>query len=397
MSDGALQNEMFIDKMNTEDGRTKLAGLSAELLKDRIREEGFLGMILTRKPVSRQDLQVSVKHQGMVKIVQMTDLRTGAMTASFRAQPEVSYFSAPRFEVPFYRINSKRYEYQEIELKSYDFPITDVVMQHISNDVQEIEDRQGLLLFETAVQAVQKKANGIALSATFADATACTGFNVQKGYCVERGKCKSNDVIINSVGGAGGNSADSLDENLIYPLQKDDITKVQKLFIGTGGQGSRLRAEKLLMTDYDHLDFNNWVLSDVGDKIVMETTVDGYKYKQVQGLKFFKTLKTDILRPGNLYAFAPEEYLGGFMQFGKLTFFTDKIRDRYSFEAWEDIGLYVGNVAGVRKLELFAGSVDAGKIGASQAAKYSPVAEKDLSTLNNLIAEGGAYPQVTTF
>ena len=58
------------------------------------------------------------------------------------------------------------------------------------------------------------------------------------------------------------------------------------------------------MTDYDHLDFNNWVLSDVGDKIVMETTVDGYKYKQVQGLKFFKTLKTDILRPGNLYAFA---------------------------------------------------------------------------------------------
>jgi hypothetical protein len=395
MSDGALQNEMFIDKMNTEDGRTKLAGLSAELLKDRIREEGFLGMILTRKPVSRQDLQVSTKHQGMVKIVQMTDLRTGAMTASFRAQPEVSYFSAPRFEVPFYRINSKRYEYEEIELKSYDFPITDVVMQHISNDVQEIEDRQGLLLFETAVQAVQKKANNIALStASFGDTTACTAYNVLNKTCVERGKCKSNDVVANS---AAAGAAASQDENLIYPLQKDDITKLQKLFIGTGGQGSRLRAEKLLMTDYDHLDFNNWVLSDVGDKIVMETTVDGYKYKQVQGLKFFKTLKTDILRPGNLYAFAPEEYLGGFLQFGKLTFFTDKIRDRYSFEAWEDIGLYVGNVAGVRKLELYACSVDAGKVGSTNGANYQPVAEKDLSTLNNLISEGGAYPQVTTF
>lgn len=393
MSDGALQNEMFIDKMSTEEGRTKLAGLSAELLKDRIREEGFLGMILTRKPVTRQDLQVSVKHQGMVKIVQMTDLRTGAMTASFRAQPEVSYFSAPRFEVPFYRINSKRYEYQEIEIKSYDFPITDVVMKHISNDVEEIEDRQGVLLFETAVQAVQKKANGLALTADFGNGTACTAYNVLNKTCVERGKCKSNDVVANTT---ATSQATGINDTLIHPLQKDDITKLQKLFIGTGGQGSRLRAEKMLMTDYDHLDFNNWVLSDVGDKIVQETTVDGYKYKQVQGLKYFKTLKTDILRPGNIYAFAPEEYLGGFMQFGKLTFYTDKERDKYSFEAWSDIGLYIGNVAGVRKLELYALSVDAGKEGTT-ASSYQPMAEADLAQLNNLIAEGGAYPQVTTF
>lgn len=400
MSDNAtLLNEMFLDKMQSEEGREKVAGLGADLLKDRIREDGFLGQVFTRKPVTRQDLQVSVNHQGMVKMVQMAEVRTGAMTASFRGQPEVQYFSAPRFEVPFYRINSKRYEYSEIELKAYDFDISKTVMGHIANDTSEIEDRQGLLLFETACQAVQKKANGIALTDKFTDTKALTAFNVVNtvGF-IERGKCKSNDVIANT---AVATAALGINEALIFPIMKDDITKLQKLFIGRGGQGSRLRAEKALMTEYDFLDTNNWSLSDVGDKIVMETTVDGYKYKTFQGLKYFKTIKTDILRPGNIYAFASEEFLGGFMQFGKLTFYTDKERDKYSFEAWSDIGMYIGNVAGVRKLETYAGSVDVMATGSTSnttyAASYLPVAEADLGVLNNLIEEGGAFPQVTIF
>lgn len=397
MSNSELLNDMFLDKMKTEEGREKIAGLGADLLKDRIREDGWLGQILTRKNVTRQDLQVSVNHQGMVKMVQMAEVRTGAMTASFRGQPEVQYFSAPRFEVPFYRINSKRYEYQEIELKAYDFDISKTVMGHISNDVSEIEDRQGILLFETAVQAMQKKANGLALTDSFSDTTCLTAYNVvNTANFVERGKCKSNDVI---AGTAAANAAAGVNEALIFPVMKDDMTKLQKLFIGRGGQGSRLRAEKCLLTEYDFLDVNNWSLSEVGDKIVMETTVDGYKYKTFQGLKYFKTIKTDILRPGNVWAFASEEFLGGFMQFGKLTFYTDKERDKYSFEAWADIGMYIGNVAGARKMETYAGSVDVktGTANTTTLTNYAPVSEADLGVLNNLIEEGGAYPQVTIF
>jgi hypothetical protein len=87
------------------------------------------------------------------------------------------------------------------------------------------------------------------------------------------------------------------------------------------------------------------------------------------------------------------------MQFGKLTFYTDRERDKYSFEAWADIGMYIGNVAGVRKLETYAGSVDVktGTSNATFAADYLPVAESDLGQLNNLIEEGGSYPQVTVY
>jgi hypothetical protein len=397
MSNSELLNEMFLDKMQTEEGREKIAGYGADMLKDRIREDGFIGQVFTRKPVTRADLQVSATHQGMVKMVQMAEVRTGAMTASFHAQPEVQFFSAPRFEVGFYRINSKRYEYHEMQMKAYDFDISKTVMGHIANDVSEIEDRQGLLLFETAVQAMQKKANGVALSSSFGDTNTLTAYNVTNtaGF-VERGKCKSNDVIANST---AANAAGGVNETLVQPIMKDDITKLRKLFVGRGGQGSRMRPEKALLTEYDILDVNNWSISEVGDDIVKETTVDGYKYKTFQGLKYFKTIKTDILRPGNIYAFAAEEYLGGFMQFGKLTFYTDRERDKYSFEAWADIGMYIGNVAGVRKLETYAGSVDVktGTSNATFAADYLPVAESDLGQLNNLIEEGGSYPQVTVY
>ena len=392
---GALLNEQFLDKYDTPDGKIKIAGYGADFIKDRIREEGFIGQVLTEKPVTRQDLQVSVNHEGLVKIVQ-TEMAQRASTMSFRGQPDVVYIYAPRYEVPFYRIGSPRYEKTEIELMSYDIPLTDMVMKNIANDLEEIQDRQGLVLFETAVESAQKNANGVAFTASFSDTKAFTAGNIAAKNVKEVGKCKSIDVINNTA--AGGGTA-SLNEDLIFPVQKDDIIKLKKLFIGTGGKGSRLRAEKALWSDADFEDINSWTLSDTGEKIVGETTVEGYKYKTVVGLRHFRTLKTDILRPGNIWAFAPEEYLGGFYSLNKLKFYTDKERDKFSFEGWKDIAMHLGNVHAVRKIELYAGSSDINTStdNSAYASNYQPVLEENLGILNNLVAEGQSFPQVTNF
>ena len=143
----------------------------------------------------------------------------------------------------------------------------------------------------------------------------------------------------------------------------------------------------------------------MGDKIVGETSVDGYKYSTVIGRKFIRTLKTDILRPGNIYAFTAPEFLGGFMVLNKTKFYADKERNRVSFEAWEDIGMYIGNVAACRKLELYAGSVETsaeapvGNFPANNSVttRFSPKPEKELGKLNNLVEEGQTFPQVAQF
>jgi hypothetical protein len=278
----------------------------------------------------------------------------------------------------------------------YMLPIMEIIKRNIVNDIQEIEDRVFLNHCESAVQSLQQDAQGLAFGADYADAAAFSARNVANGVA-EVGKCKGVDVL-NAT--AAGNASDGLDEPLAFPLQKDDLIKLFQLFTGSGNRGSRLRCDQFLMTDTDFEDINAWALSDMGDKVVGETTVDGYKYKTLIGRKFTRTLKTDILRPGNIWAFAAPEYLGGFLVLNKTKFYADKERNRISFEAWEDIGMYIGNVAGVRKLELYAGAVEtvgAPADNAAVVAARAPKAEADLGDKNHLIEEDQTFPSVTQF
>lgn len=393
-----ILNEQFMEKMSNPEDMAKFASYVSDMIKDRLREEGFWNQVLTCKPVGRADLIPSVNHEGLVKMVQMPEMSQHASTMSFRNTPEVVYITAPRFLVPFYRTGSPRYEKTKIELMSYDVPITDTVMKNIPNDLSEIDDRYGITLSETACESGQKYANSIALTSVFSDTTACTAYNVAQGTCVEVSKCKSIDVVNNT---AAANAAAGLIESLIFPVQKDDVIKLGKLFSGRGQKGSRMRVEKALWSDTDIADINSWTLTDVGDKIVGETTVEGYKYQKIAGMRHFRTLKTDILRPGNIYAFCSEEYLGGWMMLNKIEYYSTKVRDKFSFEAWKDQGMYLGNTYGVRKLELYAGSSEVATTTSAgitaYIANYSPFAEKDLGQLNNLIVEGAVVPGVVNF
>ena len=398
---GEVLNELFVQKLGTAEGKDKIAALGSDYIRDRLREESFLRKVMPPKTVTRADLQVSVNHDTLVKIVEV-EPESRSMTLSFRGQPKVRYYTGSRFEVPFHEVGSERYEQTEQELMAYTMPITEIIRRNIVLDIQEIEDRVFLGHCESAVQALQKNqgivAGAIALTAQFADAQAFTAYNVATvatPTVTEVGKCKGVDVLANA---AAGGAALGLAENLIFPVQKDDFIKLFKLFIGRGGRGSRLRCEQFLMTDSDFEDINAWTDSDMGDKIVGETTVDGYKYKTVIGRKFVRTLKTDILRPGNIYAFASNEYLGGFLILNKTKFYADKERNRVSFEAWEDVGAYIGNIAGVRKLELYAGSTDdTSTANVAYQTTYLPLPENQLGTRNNLVDEGGTFPAVSQF
>lgn len=394
---GEVLNELFVTKLDTEAGKEKIAQLGADYIRDRLREESFAAKVLNKRTVSRADLQVSVYHDYLVKIVELEPQSRG-MSMSFRGQPKVKYYTGDRFEVPFHTVGSLRYEQTEQELMAYTMPITQIIRRNIVNDIAEVQDSVFLNHIESACQALQKDANGISLEQAFTLSTCFNAANVAKGGIKEVGKAKSIDALANTIATEG--TTDAAREGLIFPVQKDDMIKLFQLFTGAGNRGSRLRCDQFLITDTDFEDINSWALSDMGDKIVGETSVDGYKYSTVIGRKFIRTLKTDILRPGNIYAFAASEFLGGFMVLNKLQFYADKERNKVSFEAWEDIGMYIGNVAGARKLELYCGAVDSPMgVGGTPGLRQdrTPVAEENLGRKNNLVAEGGAFPQVLQF
>ena len=386
-------NELFVGKLDTEAGKEKLAALGGDYIRDRLREESFARKVLPPKTVTRADLQVSVNHDTLVKIVEV-EPQSRAMSMSFRGQPEARYYTGPRFEVPFHTVGSLRYEQTEQELMAYTMPITEIIRRNIVNDIQEIEDTVFLDHVEAACQSLQKDAQGIALDGQFGDDAAFSATNVKENGVPEVGKCKGEFALQTEV----AVDAAGLVDTRAGAVVKDDFVKLFQLFTGNGNRGSRLRCDQFLITDTDFEDLNAMEQTAVGDKIVGENMVDGYKYSTVMGRKFIRTLKTDILRPGNIYAFAAPEFLGGFLILNKTKFYADKERNRVSFEAWEDIGMYIGNVAGCRKLELYAGSVDDTSADTSAIkADRAPKAEKDLGQKNNLVEEGGTHPSVSQF
>lgn len=399
MDTAALLNEQFLDKWDTAEGKEKLGSYQADYVKDRIREEGFSSKILSKKTVTRADLIPALNNDTMVKRVQ-TAPYSRAMTASFSGKPAIQYISAPRFDVPFFRVQSLRYEKRDVEIMAYDIPITKIVHDQIGNDIQEIEDRQLLTMLETACQMGQKVAQSEAPNFALTDAKAFTARNVKAGQQKEVSKCKSVDAVLNTT---AANDSDGVKEHsgTIFPIQKDDLTKLFKLFVGSGSRGSRMQVDKFMLTDFDFEDLNLWSQSDVGDKIAGETTVGGFKYQTLVGRKYFRTLKTDILRPGNVYAFAEEEYLGGSMVLNKLQFYTDKKDDLFSFMAAEDIAFYIGNVYGVRKLELYQCSAETLATGqtdnATARGNFAPKSEEELGKLNNLVDQDGVVPVVSAF
>jgi hypothetical protein len=371
----AVMNELFNSKLGTSEGKEKIAEYGGSYIRDRLREVSFARKVVPPEQVTRADCQRSVNHDTLVKIVDV-EPQSRAMAITFRGQPEARFIRGPKSEVAFFTISSEMFQKTEQELLAYEMPITKIIEENSVKDIQEIEDREWIIHCEAAVQALQTEANGG--TSTALDATTIAGAGVVE-FSIRKGELARN---------AAGNTTE------VLPVQRPDIVNLFKLL-----DGNRLRSERLLMTEVDWDDLLQWTVEDFGDKIQSETTVDGYKYNTILGRAYIRTIKTDILRAGNIYVFTKPEFFGKFYILNNTKFYIDKVANTITFQSWEDIGMSVINIAAIRKLELYSGdanpTTDAG--GFVAAGNFIPVAEDALGAINNRVDEGLRFPQVTQF
>lgn len=371
-------NELFTQKLASADGKEKVAEYGGSYIRDRLREVSFARKILPPEQVTRADCQVSVNHDTLVKIVNI-EPKSRALTVTFRGQPTARFIRGSRAEIGFFTISSEMFQKTEQELLAYEMPITKIIEENSVKDIQEIEDREFLSHVEACVQALQQEANGGTVKSLNWSALngkngvpACVEFSVRKGEMARN---------------AG------VDDQTVRPLQRTDIVQLKKML-----DGNRLKSERLLMTEVDWDDILQWTVEDFGDRLQSETAVDGYKYNTLLGLAYIRTIKTDILRPGNLYVFTKPEFFGKFYVLNNTKFYIDKIANMISFQAWEDIGMGLINVAAVRKLELYSGDATSIDLDSIVANGYvTPVDEESLGALNNRVDAGLKFPNISTF
>lgn len=364
-------NDMFAQKLDTSEGKEKIAEMGSVYIRDRLREVCFVDKILPPEPVTRADCQVSVNHDTLVKIIEV-EPQSRAMAITFRGQPTARFIRAPRMEVPFYTISSEKFEKTEQELLAYQMSITKVIEDNSVKDIQEIKDRNFLLHIEASVQALQKDANGGSSTAL----RTSTYASVTKKSVIK---------------GAGALSS-ATDDFVVHPILRPDLVNLFKLL-----DNDRLRSERFIMTEPDYDDILAWTLTDMGDKMQSETMVDGYKYNTLMGRKLIRTIKTDILRVGNVYVFTSPEFLGKSYILNNTKFYIDKIANLITWQSWMDVALAVANIASVRKLELYSGSVVVAASPDSGYAAKLPVDEDALGAMNNRVDSGLKFPDVSQF
>lgn len=364
--------ELTLQHLSNPDAKTKLAAEVGGYIRDRLREASFLERVLPPQTVTRSDCQISVNHDSLVKIEHL-EPRSRAMVVTFRGEPSARLLRGERVEVPFITIMSEMYQKPEQEFLAYPYPLGKVVEQNSIRDIGEIQDRQFLIYSEAAVQALQTEANG---STTSLNATALQSATPPVEFSVIKGELAR---------------AASTNDAIVRPIQRPDIVNLMKLL-----DGNRLECELILITSKDLDDVLQWTIEDQGSKVQSETTEKGWVFNTLLGKKLIRTIKTDILRPGNVYAYTSPEFLGRFYILNNVKFYIDKVINLIKFVAWKDVGMSIVNVASVRKLELYSGDATSLNID-SILSSVSPKVEEDLGAPNNRAADRTFFPGVVSF
>jgi hypothetical protein len=364
--------EMLLAQLSDPGAKAKIAAQMGGYIRDRLREASYTERVLPPQTVDRSQTQVSVNHDSLVKI-EYLEPKSRAMVVTFRGEPRTQFIRGEKVEVPFITIMSDMFQKPEQEFLAYAFPIGKVIEQNAVRDIGEVQDREFTIHIESAVQALQTEANG-------GTVTALNATNVIAGSVVE----------FSAVKGELARTATS-DDAVVRPIQRPDVVSLMKLL-----DRNRLESDMILLTTPDWDDILQWTVEDQGDKVQSETVVNGWKYNLLLGKRYVRSIKTDILRPGNVYAFTSPDFLGRFYILNNIKFYIDKVINLIKFVAWKDIGMSIVNIASVRKLELYSGdatSLDTDTILSS----VIPVSEEDMGAENNRAAARQFYPTVVSF
>lgn len=295
--DARTVNDLFLRRLDSSEGMQKVAAEGAAFVREKLREVSFARQIVPPQYVTQADLQSSVNHDGVIKMIEL-EPDSKAMVVNFRGKPSTNYLEGKRVELPFHSISSEEFQKTEEELLAYRMPLTQVIEQNSVLDIQEIEDTAFLGHVDAAITVSGNSVNG--------------------NY-----------------------SASGVPE-----------AKIRELFDQIDGK--RLQSEKLLMSNtmFNRLVVDNNTNGTFGDGgLKGEIAVNGYTQGSLYGRQIIVSNKTDLL-DNTIYAFAAPQFMGEFCILNDTKFDIDKKRNLVTFSAYETVGMIIANANAVAKLTL---------------------------------------------
>ena len=316
----SVLNREIIDAITEADeGSIKSAAAAgSNMIRRRIREDGFARNIIPPKTVTNDMLDRVAEHDRPVMIEDMEPDSKGAKSIPFGDSADTEFYYGTKYVCVFNAITTPEFTKDINELRTYRMDLRKVITDNALRDIQTEEDTRFIELVNDATGTYNT--TGTATGGTGGGTNGAAGFKQAYHY-------------------AAAASGSGFDRGTYIP----SLSNLENHNLNNGVN---------LMNRYTAKHFLKMHRSEAGGDLSQELFLSGLKALQeatVFGVRHLFTIKADLVPNDEMYSFAEPEFLGRFYTLQDPTMYVEKKKDILRFSARETISVTFANLAGVAR------------------------------------------------
>lgn len=304
------ENNQFLSKIASVQGQQDLQEAGRMYTKTELLESAFSRAILPQEPITVADCQRNINDQSLYLI---RDIEPDAVAVGVDnlGEPDGSYVRGLRYIIPIVNFSTKRFQITVEELRTYQYRITKRIEDKSVPILEKLEDKLFMKLVAASIGA--SGATGKKITAQETDSGGTSNLVLSAKDIV---------LLTNTLAGGIPTNPDLKKKELGCILMPQETFEYAVVLPGAGDDFGKDRVEKGLTTD------------------------------TLFGKKIIRSIKSDIVPQGVMFAFTTPDFLGHGFALGEPTF---EIRSNFGLVEWqtkESIGYGIGNALSVAALVL---------------------------------------------
>jgi len=307
-------NDAFLEKLGTMEGQAQLSEAGRQYVKTELQEAAFTRAIIPQEPITVADCQRNVNDNSLY-LIRDIEPDASAVAVDNLGEPNGQYVKGERYIIPVVNFVTKRFQITVEDLRAYQYKITKRIEDKSVPVLEKLEDKYFLRLCGAA----------LAVGAS----TKRKVLGPQATTPVSLTLAQEDLVALKNVLSAGINGSDPKRKEVACILMCQEAFETAVFLPGAGDDFGKDRIQHGITSDTLH------------------------------GTKIIKTIKSDLLPVGHMFAFTSPDFLGHNFALGDPSF---EIKSNFGLIEWqtkESIATGIGNGLSVALLTML-GSVNPG-------------------------------------
>lgn len=294
-----LSKQLLDAISRADDGLLKNASdAGTQMIRRRLRENGFSRLILPYKQVSDADLNYLPDTELPVIVEEMEPESPGAKAIPFNDTADTAFYRGDKFVVYFCKITTPEFTKNVDELRTYKNDLRQVITDNALKDIQTEEDGRFIKEVDRICGAGEAGVD--------------------------------QDITINSL--------------ITRSSYAEALSFLEDRNLNNGVFLMNRRTAK------DILRLNRTEIGGDLAETLFKSGLSGLQSAEIMGVRHIFTMKRDLVADGVVYQFAEPNFLGRAYVLQDVTMYVEKKKDILRFSAQEKIGITFANVAGLNKV-----------------------------------------------